>query len=104
MQMAVEKPSKRMIMRVNEKLVCPAGNWTDSSIFSDEWRIKESQSHSQSLLPLNLPDLSRKVEGDSACRVLELTLLHKLNLFYNLSRFHHPTEWYIFCMSFGIVT
>ena len=60
---------KRMIMRVNKKPVWPTGNWTDSSIFSDERRIKESWSRSQSLLPL--PDLSRKIEGDSARRVSE---------------------------------
>ena len=67
MRMAVENPDKRMIMRVNKKPVWPTGNWTDSSIFSDERRIKESWSRSQSLLPL--PDLSRKIEGDSARRV-----------------------------------
>ena len=54
-------------MRVDEKPVWPTGNWTDSSVFSDERRIKESWSRSQSLLPL--PDLSRKIEGDSARRV-----------------------------------
>ena len=59
-----------MIMRVDEKPVWPTGNWTDSSVFSDERRIKESWSRSQSLLPL--PDLSRKIEGDSARRVTEL--------------------------------
>ena len=45
----------RVIMRISENPVSPAENGTDSSIFSDEGRIKESRSRSQSLLPL--PDL-----------------------------------------------
>ena len=47
-----------MIMRVNEKPVWPTGNWTDSSIFSDERRIRESRSRSQS------PSSSRFVQED----------------------------------------
>ena len=43
-------------------------NWTDSSTFLDDRRIKECAGRKQSLLPL--PDFSRKIEGDSARRVL----------------------------------
>ena len=41
--------------------------WTDSSMFLDDQRIKESAGPEQSLLPL--PDFSRNIEGDSARRV-----------------------------------
>ena len=43
-------------------------NWTDSSIFWDDRRIKICTGREQSLLPL--PNFSRKIEGDSVRRVL----------------------------------
>ena len=57
----------QLSMRTRSKPVWPVWNWTDSSIFLDDWRIKECGGCEQSLLPL--PDFSRKIKGDSAHRV-----------------------------------
>ena len=66
-------------MRIRGKPVQPVQNWSESSMFLDDRQIKESAGHEQSLLPL--PEFSRKIEGDSARRVLALLILSIKNEF-----------------------